>query len=104
MRHRRQLKIGDRQSIERDVGSPVQVRIEHFRVAVQFGERWFQSLAVGRADLERRLDDEIGSASCRERVCQYVEITVVARAFKKNNITTTAKHTISSKELYNHND
>ena len=28
------------------------------------------------------IDNEIGRASCRERVCQYVEVHVVARAFK----------------------
>src|SRR3546814_17054009 len=28
---------------------------------------------------------EIGRASCRERVCQYVEISVVAVSLKKNN-------------------
>src|SRR3546814_11539068 len=28
---------------------------------------------------------EIGRASCRERVCQYVEISVVAVALKKKN-------------------
>src|SRR3546814_17941914 len=30
-----------------------------------------------------RVAFEIGSASCRERVCQYVEISVVAVALKK---------------------
>src|SRR3546814_17801321 len=29
---------------------------------------------------------EIGRASCRERVCQYVEISVVAGSLKKKNI------------------
>src|SRR3546814_13495612 len=29
---------------------------------------------------------EIGRASCRERVCQYVEISVVAVSLKKNRI------------------
>src|SRR3546814_13962412 len=29
--------------------------------------------------------DEIGRASCRERVCQYVEISVVAVSLKKKN-------------------
>src|SRR3546814_11479557 len=29
------------------------------------------------------LDSEIGRASCRERVCQYVEISVVAGSLKK---------------------
>src|SRR3546814_15659953 len=30
--------------------------------------------------------DPIGKASCRERVCQYVEISVVAVSLKKKNI------------------
>src|SRR3546814_12851701 len=30
-----------------------------------------------------REDDEIGRASCRERVCQYVSISVVAVSLKK---------------------
>src|SRR3546814_18640318 len=29
---------------------------------------------------------EIGSASCRERVCQYVEVSVVAVSFTKNKV------------------
>src|SRR3546814_15017593 len=32
-------------------------------------------------------DKEIGSASCRERVCQYVKISVVAVSIKKKNKT-----------------
>src|SRR3546814_15397990 len=32
---------------------------------------------------------ELGRASCRERVCQYVEITVVAVSFRKTQIATT---------------
>src|SRR3546814_13613476 len=35
---------------------------------------------------------EIGRASCRERVCQYVSISVVAVAFKKKNA-----HTLNMK-------
>src|SRR3546814_15284083 len=31
------------------------------------------------------LNEEIGRASCRERVCQYVSISVVAVPFKKKN-------------------
>src|SRR3546814_11204444 len=33
---------------------------------------------------ERDLDVQIGRASCRERVCQYVYISVVAGSIKKN--------------------
>src|SRR3546814_17582433 len=32
---------------------------------------------------DEALMDEIGRASCRERVCQYVEISVVAGSLKK---------------------
>src|SRR3546814_13955838 len=32
---------------------------------------------------EKRRRDQIGRASCRERVCQYVEISVVAGSLKK---------------------
>src|SRR3546814_11575312 len=35
------------------------------------------------------LVDEIGRASCRERVCQYVYISVVAVSFKKKKNTNT---------------
>src|SRR3546814_12585528 len=37
----------------------------------------------GREQLQRRLEFEIGRASCRERVCQCVEISVVAVSLKK---------------------
>src|SRR3546814_20803342 len=34
---------------------------------------------------ERVVGGEIGRAACRERVCQYVEISVVAVSLKKKN-------------------
>src|SRR3546814_12277367 len=39
----------------------------------------------GRRPVGSRLSDdpEIGRASCRERVCQYVDISVVAVSYKK---------------------
>src|SRR3546814_14460067 len=44
-----------------------------------------------RADAGRHaaadVADQIGSASCRERVCQYVSISVVAVSLKKKTIT-----------------
>src|SRR3546814_14801215 len=40
--------------------------------------------AVSRMHPHATVDiDEIGRASCRERVCQYVDTSVVARALKK---------------------
>src|SRR3546814_11116770 len=36
-------------------------------------------------DVNAQAVEEIGRASCRERVCQYVEISVVAGSLKKKN-------------------
>src|SRR3546814_17732384 len=73
-----------------------------------FREDWAKRLVAARKeglfstmeDLARRaglparalrmLADEIGRASCRERVWQYVEISVVAVSFKKRK--TSRKH------------
>src|SRR3546814_11173149 len=40
-------------------------------------------LASALIDTGSKMDEEIGRASCRERVGQYVEITVVAGTLKK---------------------
>src|SRR3546814_16204739 len=60
----------------------------------EFGRRMFYnngSLRVMAADAlaEQRaiFDRQIGRASCRERVCQYVEISVVAVSLKKKTNT-----------------
>src|SRR3546814_15960812 len=42
--------------------------------------------AIGEAMRENGRVIEIGRASCRERVCQYVSISVVAVSFKKTEI------------------
>src|SRR3546814_21173178 len=47
-------------------------------------ERYAGFVAVDRAAHGLEHDRHIGSASCRERVCQYVYITVVAVSIKKN--------------------
>src|SRR3546814_7427720 len=45
---------------------------------------------AARVDAERRqVIFQIGRASCRERVCQYVSISVVAVSLKKKIITNT---------------
>src|SRR3546814_14954162 len=44
------------------------------------GEPWKAIARSGAAAADSR---KIGSASCRERVCQYVSISVVAVPFKK---------------------
>src|SRR3546814_10925661 len=42
------------------------------------------AIVVGLVKPEMKVEiEEIGRASCRERVCQYVEISVVAVALKK---------------------
>src|SRR3546814_16723528 len=49
---------------------------------------------VGRLLDPQQFADKIGRASCRERVCQYVEISVVAVSFKKK----TKKHTTNESQ------
>src|SRR3546814_11175792 len=39
--------------------------------------------AADEVENRNKADDQIGRASCRERVCQYVEIQVVADYLKK---------------------
>src|SRR3546814_17862847 len=41
---------------------------------------------VNRRDHRLSVDRKIGRASCRERVCQYVSISVVAVSLKKQKI------------------
>src|SRR3546814_17142420 len=45
-----------------------------------------------------RVDQQIGRASCRERVCQYVKISVVAVSLTQKNNNKT-KHTRTTKTL-----
>src|SRR3546814_12726964 len=53
-------------------------------------DRLFDDVALrrllgSRVAQPHQLGDEIGRASCRERVCQYVSISVVAVSLKKTN-------------------
>src|SRR3546814_15716140 len=48
--------------------------------------------------------DEIGRASCRERVCQYVSIWVVAVPLKKNNKARFKQTRLKSQTTTHHND
>src|SRR3546814_16867640 len=65
-------------------------RIDNEMIGVTLAQRtglnhWHASLmhaAQHRKNAPRRC--QIGRASCRERVCQYVEISVVAASKKKN--------------------
>src|SRR3546814_12301866 len=63
-------------------------RLQH--LALELGEA--QRHRAGQFDrpAERRIGQaqEIGRASCRERVCQYVSISVVAVSLKKKKINT----------------
>src|SRR3546814_12033054 len=46
---------------------------------------------IDRIYLARGMVPEIGRASCRERGCQYVSISVVAVSLKQNKTTTRAQ-------------
>src|SRR3546814_18680404 len=45
---------------------------------------WGSMGYIKPSKVERLFRDKIGSASCRERVCQYVYISVFAGSLKKN--------------------
>src|SRR3546814_18871051 len=51
-------------------------------------------LAKIGATLTALTEKQIGRASCRERVCQYVYISVAAVSLKKKNNTNPNKHTV----------
>src|SRR3546814_13404540 len=64
----------------------------------QFAPAFERALASGKPAILHCLLDQIGRASCRERVCQYVSISVVAVSLnnKTNNrmsLHTTRTHT-----------
>src|SRR3546814_20168319 len=61
------------------------------------GERigFLRSLRTAIGSFHARIHpSQIGRASCRERVCQYVSISVVAVAFKKKEI----QYTVNSND------
>src|SRR3546814_20169167 len=60
---------------------------EYVQAARLIGMRPF--MVLRRHILPNVLGPEIGRASCRASVCQYVLILVVAVTFKKNNISQT---------------
>src|SRR3546814_13910580 len=51
-------------------------------------------------DSRRRLPSQIGRASCRERVCQYVSISVVAGSLKKKIVHSNVHHNCTKTPLY----
>src|SRR3546814_11422306 len=58
---------------------------------------------IGRLDLvENRFVGKIGRASCRERVCQYVSISVVAVSLKKKINNRSVTVTIILNTQYHH--
>src|SRR3546814_18803752 len=65
--------VGDRQDVARELGRGIGVRVGDLLV-----------LAAGDVlRLGARIEQEIGRASCRGRVCQYVLISGVAGSLKK---------------------
>src|SRR3546814_12270670 len=54
-----------------------------------------QPLAAQDHEQRQEQAEEIGRASCRERVCQYVSISVVAVSLKKKKKRTNKKNTYS---------
>src|SRR3546814_17569708 len=67
-------------------------RLWHALVAPR-AEQCRKAGAVEAAAAFVESDDEIGRASCRERVCQYVSISVVAVSLNKKKINTqTSSH------------
>src|SRR3546814_17382238 len=68
------------------------------RIAVseQTYYRWRKEYGGLKTDQARRMKDlEIGRASCRERVCQYVSISVVAVSLKKQRLEEKGTHSRS---------
>src|SRR3546814_15831690 len=53
----------------------------------RFSNVTYRGVQVGKVTGVTLTDDEIGRASCRERVCQYVSISVVAVSLKKKKTT-----------------
>src|SRR3546814_18563584 len=59
--------------------------IDQLRLAEYSAKAVGAMARVSREDADVAELDEIGRASCRERVCQYVSISVVAGSLKKKN-------------------
>src|SRR3546814_18352934 len=70
-------------------------RIAIFHLAVR-------EIAVGLEPHEGGLEPEIGGATCRERVCQYGSIVVVAVSFKKKIVEITKQHIQNNKITRTH--
>src|SRR3546814_13811562 len=90
-------------AVDFDIGRKTQVildvavarqRIDRI-LALEFGKQFLRRLAkyvdqqIEAATMRPADDDQIGRASCRERVCQYVSISVVAVALKKQKFNKT---------------
>src|SRR3546814_17290875 len=85
-----QAELGDRTQLHRQSVEGEQRVAFDLEDAVRSLER--HCLQLPAAAVQRRdLGDAIGRASCRERVCQYVYISVVAVSLKKQ---THIKHKI----------
>src|SRR3546814_19042494 len=61
--------------------------------SAELGEAWgYDEININVGCPSDRVQSEIGRASCRERVCQYVWISVVAVPLKKKNTSTLQTH------------
>src|SRR3546814_20238646 len=59
---------------------------------------------VGRGRHPGAAEGKIGRASCRERVCQYVWISVVAVSLNRKQTKPSHSNTKYSKQIHNHKD
>src|SRR3546814_17846153 len=71
---------GDQGLVEAGYGFAVELGLNLVDVLDERGYGCIESFAAGNTE-------PIGRASCRERVCQYVEISVVAVSLKKKTNT-----------------
>src|SRR3546814_18967166 len=76
--------------------SPVSAALD-LKLGYTIGDALQDAERLDRTLLQSAL--EIGRASCRERVCQYVSISVVAVSFTKNKRRRATQHTHTARGL-----
>src|SRR3546814_15190481 len=81
-------------------GQPIHLRFAGIPMGHEFSPLVLALLQVGGHPSKTAADvieQEIGRASCRERVCQYVYISVVAVSLKKKKLETTIRYYYTTK-------